>query len=110
MVRHLDSLSLPSIITREMIINGDVNFNHTDWNKMCARSDNEKNFLRKIEYMNMCSISSSQNSPVIFMGNNLDFCYLEHECDSFSDHITDVAEMIVDFDQKSFFYQKFNLN
>ena len=77
-----DSISLPSDLIKKMIMNGEVNFTHNNWNTLCATSEYERVFQCETKDINLSSILCSSSSPGIFMCYNLDVWYLEPDFSS----------------------------
>ena len=82
----LESLFDSSTHKKLIIMNGDVNFSHADWNTLSSIIEFEKAFIKEIDATNLCSILNSSCCPDIFVCNNLEQCNLVSEANSFSDH------------------------
>ena len=83
----LESLFDSSTQKKLIIMNGDVNFSHADWDTLSCSNEYEKAFITEIDALNLCSILNSSCCPDIFLCNNLKQCNLVVEANSFSDHI-----------------------
>ena len=54
----LESLFDSSTQKKFIIFNGDVNFSHTDWNKLSSSDEYKKSVLKEVIALKLCSISS----------------------------------------------------
>ena len=63
----LESLFDSNTQKKLIIMNGDVNFPHTVWNRLSSRNEFEINFLEEIDALNLCSILNSIFRPDIFL-------------------------------------------
>ena len=63
----LESLFDSSTQKKFIIMKGDVNFSHADWNTLYSSNEYEKAFVKKIDALTLCSIPNSSCCPDIFL-------------------------------------------
>ena len=97
---------------KKLIINGDVNLSHTDWNTLSSSNEYEKSFLEEVDALNFCSIRNFNFCRNIFLCTNLEKYNLAVETNSFSEHNLFVAEISVRLTKKEQkpLFQKLNIN